>query len=426
MAYLAGSMRSISNPTAVSKVDRDSASGSLVVMCGTEPRRVEVPARGTWVVGRSRHAQLELRDPSLSRRHALLHFEDGLEIEDLGSTNGTRVQGQRLRARERTVVGALATIEFGDVLAVYRAPGGPGAVHDMAALRRLLQRAAPSPLPILLTGETGVGKSTMARLIHEVSGRAGALVVVDCGAIPPTLVESHLFGHLAGSFTGAAGDAKGALAAADGGTVFLDEIGELPLAVQPRLLRALQNSEVQPIGATLPVPLDLRFVAATCRDLERDVANGRFREDLYFRLAGLVATVPPLRTRTDEFPEIVAMLLADLSKDLRRELPELAPDALAWLQGQPWPGNLRELRNVLQRAVVLGDRLDASTLSQCAGTGHPRRGDAERSERERISDALRACAGNQTQAARMLGVSRRTLVSRLDEHGVPRPRKGRG
>ncbi len=418
-------MRSISVPTAEAAPELRSAIATLVVMAGAEPRRIVVPRAGSWIVGRSRQAELEISDASLSRRHARLHFDDGLEVEDLGSTNGTRVQGHRLQPRQRTVVGSHATLEFGDVLVVYRAPEGADSREDMASVRRLLTRAAPCPLPVLLEGETGVGKTSLARFIHQRSGRSGPFVVVDCGALPPNLVESHLFGHVAGAFTGSDRDAPGALASADGGTVFLDEIGELPLSVQPRLLRVLQQAEVQPIGASRPRSLDLRFVAATCRNLEREVAEGRFREDLYFRLAGVVAVVPPLRRRGDELAEIADALLADVARDLRRPVLPLGSDGLAWLRAQPWPGNIRELRNALQRAVVLGEALDAKTLARCAGGGARLRESTAPSERARICEALEASAGNQTQAAKALGISRRTLVSRLDELGIPRPRKGR-
>lgn len=420
-------MRSLSLSTVASDEQLASSEACIVVFVGAQPRRVELPHSGTWVVGRSRECGLDLRDPSLSRRHALLHFGDGLEIEDLGSTNGTRVQGQRLVPGQRTVVGSHTTIEFGDVLVVYRAPKDAGRSADMAALRRLLERAAPSPLPILLCGETGVGKTALARVVHAASRRAGPLVVVDCGAIPEALIEAQLFGHVAGAFTGADKAAIGSLAAADRGTVFLDEIGELPLHVQPKLLRALQQSEVQPVGSPHAQRYDLRFIAATCRDLERDVADGRFREDLYFRLAGLVVEVPPLRLRGDELAALANTLLRELADELHRDPPTLADDALAWLRTQPWPGNIRELRNLLQRALVLvgGDHLDAATLAQCAGRRQHRLAEELVPQRQRIADALRACAGNQTQAAKMLGISRRTLISRLDDLGVPRPRKGR-
>jgi two-component system, NtrC family, response regulator AtoC len=418
-------MRSLSLPTAEATLELRSATATLVVMAGAEPRRIVVPRTGSWIVGRSRQAELEIADASLSRRHARLHFEDGLEVEDLGSTNGTRVQGHRLQPGQRTVVGSHATLEFGDVLVVYRAPQGADSRDDMAGVRRLLTRAAPCPLPVLLEGETGVGKTSLARFVHQESGRRGPFVVVDCGALPVNLIESHLFGHVVGAFTGADRDAPGALAAADGGTVFLDEIGELPLSVQPRLLRVLQQAEVQPIGATRPRSLDLRFVAATCRNLEREVAEGRFREDLYFRLAGVVALVPPLRRRGDELADIAEALLADIARDLGRPALPLGPDGLAWLRAQPWPGNIRELRNALQRAIVLGEALDAKTLARCAGGSAPLREPTALSERARICEALEANAGNQTQAAKALGISRRTLVSRLDELGIPRPRKGR-
>jgi transcriptional regulator with GAF, ATPase, and Fis domain len=223
----------------------------------------------------------------------------------------------------------------------------------MRELFARLERIAASDATVLVTGETGTGKELVAEAIHERSPRAaGPFVVLDCGAIPPNLVESELFGHERGAFTGALGAHAGAFERAHGGTVFLDELGELPLELQPKLLRVLERREIRRLGGSKPIEVDLRVVAATNRDLAVEVNRGRFREDLYYRLAVVQVVVPPLRERREDIPLLVEHFLAALPGG---ERTRLAPETIDLLRRHDWPGNVRELRNVLERAVLFAD-----------------------------------------------------------------------
>ena len=331
----------------------------------------------------------------------------------------------------------------------------------MNELRTLVKRIAGSELNILLLGETGVGKEVFARTIHQDSKRSsGPFVAVNCGALPGELIESELFGHKKGSFTGAIQDKTGLLESARGGTVFLDEIGELPLPVQVALLRVLQEREVRRVGDTGYRPIDVRFVCATNRDLEVEIEQGSFRQDLYFRINGFSVIIPPLRERVAEI-EPLSRHFVQLACQSQNRLPEpeLSPAALNMLTGYHWPGNIRELRNIIERAVVLcagdaiepghlpGDKMQVVALEQTSSNKALTPGSSaappvpasstatnpalnalssdRQAEIERIKQALDQAAGNQTKAAKLLGVSRRTLINRLDQYGLPRPRKGR-
>lgn len=284
------------------------------------------------------------------------------------------------------------------------------------------ERISASDVTVLVLGETGAGKEVLARDIHAASPRAaGPFVVVDCGALSETVFESELFGHERGAFTGAVAQRKGYIESAEGGTVFLDEIGELPPGLQAKLLRVLDERTIVRVGSVTPRRVNVRFVAATLRDLPREVARGRFREDLYYRLCALTVRLSPLRERPDEIPEIVRTLL------IRAERPEvsLTSEALSRLRAHPWPGNVRELRSVLDRALlrtqgtsVGAEHLDFERVDR--GSSADTRGDDRRS---RVLAALETAVGNQTRAAELLGVSRRTLTNWLNELGLPRPRK---
>jgi two-component system, NtrC family, response regulator AtoC len=308
-----------------------------------------------------------------------------------------------------------------------------------------LDRIAASAINVLILGETGVGKEVMARRMHERSPRADApLLSVNCAAFTESLLESELFGFERGAFTGATQSKPGLLESAQGGTVFLDEVGEMPLSLQAKLLRVLEQREVLRIGALKTRPIDVRFLSATNRDLEAEIAAGRFRRDLYFRLHGIAVTVPPLRERLHQIEPLARAFVAEACAQSRRGIvPDIAPNALALLNRYAWPGNIRELRNVMERAVVLcaGDtiglqHLPAEKMAPVVDLGDVPHGreveqlaalygiDPER-ERARILDALTECRGNQTQAAKRLGISRRTLVTKLGQYDLPRPRKGR-
>jgi transcriptional regulator with AAA-type ATPase domain len=307
-----------------------------------------------------------------------------------------------------------------------------------------IERIASSDISVLILGETGVGKEVMARRLHRLSSRRDApLVCLNCAAFSESLLESELFGFERGAFTGAVQSKTGLLESAQGGTAFLDEIGEMQLAVQAKLLRVLEQREVLRIGALKPRPIDVRFLSATNRDLEVEIAAGRFRRDLYFRLHGISVHLRPLRERVHEIETLARSFLAEASTRAGRSSPDIAPASLALLKRYAWPGNVRELRNVMERAAVLCERnmiqlehLPRETMAPVVELGRvPSGGEVEAlaalyqidSERERaqILDALTECKGNQTQAAKRLGISRRTLVNRLGRHDLPRPRKGR-
>jgi DNA-binding NtrC family response regulator len=296
------------------------------------------------------------------------------------------------------------------------------------AVGETVARIARGMLSVLISGETGVGKEVLARTIHELSGRAGELVSINCASLSPQLLESELFGHERGAFTGAAGAKRGLFEIAAGGTVFLDEIGELPLSLQARLLRVLETRQAYRVGGLSPVDLDVRFVSATHRDLVAEVARGAFRRDLYFRVNGMALAIPPLRARREAIPALARELLAQVAGSGRRA-PRLGATALATLVQHPWPGNVRELRTVMERAVLVcdGDEILPAHLLFDAGAGSaPCAGPPEGSaERQRILAALDACAGNQTRAARLLGMSRSTLVNKLSLLDIPRPRSPR-
>jgi transcriptional regulator with GAF, ATPase, and Fis domain len=240
-----------------------------------------------------------------------------------------------------------------------------GASEPMKRLLALVDRLAQADVPVLVRGETGSGKEGVARRLHERSQRAkGPFVAVDCGAIPSTLIESELFGHVRGAFTGADRDRPGHFVSAHGGTLLLDEIGELPIDLQPKLLRVLQDGEVRPVGGSSARKVDVRVVAATNRDLEKACREGRFRQDLYYRLAVVEVVVPPLRERLDDLPLLVAHFVKRIASEMGRPEPSVEPSALAALAQQRWPGNVRELENTLRRALALsGGALDADALA---------------------------------------------------------------
>jgi two-component system response regulator AtoC len=300
----------------------------------------------------------------------------------------------------------------------------------MIEVLELIERASEYKATVLLTGESGTGKEVLARAIHAQSPRRGeAFVAVNCGAIPEALLESELFGHAKGAFTGADRARRGLFLEADGGTLFLDEVGELPLALQVKLLRVLQEEEVRPLGESKPRRIDVRVIAATSRDLEAEIAASRFREDLFYRLNVLHVHVPPLRERREDVPLLIDHFLARFRAALGKAVRTVADEALERLVAHPWPGNVRELENVMERAVILaqGDRISLRELP--GNVAHPDAsagpaGDlslrrARRSaEIDAIRAALRATGGNRTHAARVLAISHRALLYKLKEYGI--------
>jgi two-component system response regulator AtoC len=281
---------------------------------------------------------------------------------------------------------------------------------------------------VLIRGESGTGKELVARAIHEASPRrARKFVAVNCAAIPAPLLESELFGHVRGAFTDAVRDKPGLFEEADGGTLFLDEVGELPLALQVKLLRALQESEIRPVGGAESIKIDVRLVAATLRDLEVEVAQGRFREDLYYRLNVLPVMVPALRERVEDIPELARWFAAKHGARHGR-VAELGEDAIEALVARAWPGNVRELENVIERALVLseGPAIDVELLGSARPQNLQNGGDDELSikkatrflEQELIRRALGVTQGNRTNAAKLLEISHRALLYKMKEYGI--------
>jgi sigma-54-dependent transcriptional regulator len=305
---------------------------------------------------------------------------------------------------------------------------------QMRAMLDMLTKVVDSTVPVLILGETGTGKDVIARLVHAGSGRSGAYVAQNCAALPAELLESELFGHRRGAFTGAHADKAGLFEQADQGTLFLDEIGDMPLGLQAKLLRVLQDGEVRALGATKARRLDVRILAATHADLRGDVADGLFREDLYYRLAVFPVTVPPLRDRDGDTLLLARHFAHEFARTYRKHIRGMTPDTERLIVTHPWPGNVRELRNVMERAVilcpqgseVLPDHLPSEMLSArlpsgpAAGPGGELRQAVERTEVERIEQALRTCGGNVTQAARLLGLGRRTFYEKMARYGIGR------
>jgi len=301
----------------------------------------------------------------------------------------------------------------------------------MIGVLELVERAAEFKATVLLTGESGTGKEVLARAIHAQSPRRNeAFVAINCGAIPENLLESELFGHAKGAFTGADRARRGLFVEADGGTLFLDEIGELPPTLQVKLLRVLQEEEVRPLGESKARKVDARVLAATARDLETDVREGRFREDLFYRLNVVRVEVPPLRDRQQDIPLLVDHFLAHFRDALGKPVQGITDDALARLVAYPWPGNVRELENVMERALILA-RSEWLTLTELpenlthAKTPVAREGETlslrtakRRAEIQAIERALRTTEGNRTHAARLLEISHRALLYKLKEYGL--------
>jgi transcriptional regulator with GAF, ATPase, and Fis domain len=401
------------------------SAGQVVDVAGTEVR-----------VGSSADNDLVLPDPAVSRHHLTLKVDNiGVRVVDAGSRNGTTVDGTRIRdayARPDSSIvigGSTLRLKLLDDFVDFPLSTREqlcGLVGRSVAMRRLfaiLERVAPTDDTVLIEGETGTGKELVAEAVHEKSERSGGpFVVLDCASITPNLVESELFGHVKGAFTGAISDRAGSFELADGGTLFIDELGELPLVLQPRLLRALERQEVRRVGSNTSRKVDVRIVAATNRSLSDEVASGRFREDLYYRLAVVRVVLPPLRERPDDIPLLVTHFCNQLRGRSGRtvEFPARAVDAFA---RQAWPGNVRELRNAVARTISLGTSADLS-----AGGGG---GDAHqlpavpidldvpfKVARDRVTEMfeqyylramLETTNGNITRAAEIAGVDRKLI-----------------
>ncbi len=402
--------------------------------------------RRTYRIGKAPDCDLVLRDRAVSSTHLLVEVLDGgVRFTDSGSTNGTFYRGARFQS---LVLKAPALISLGRTelrLVPREAAAGTlppseaerfgGLLGKSLPMRELfaqLGRLASSDVDVLIQAETGAGKEVCARALHEQSARRGGpFEVCDLGGLTPSLYESEFFGHVKGAFTGATGARTGIFERAQGGTVFLDEVAEMPLELQPRLLRVLEQREVRPVGGGDYVRLDVRVVAATHRNLADEVKAGRFREDLYFRLASVVVTLPPLRERPEDVPLLVDHFLAALGKPASH----LSPATRALLADYAWPGNVRELRNVVARVVSLGG---AAMLPQAPPSARQElllsREQAateaelpfkeakdqlvEAFERDYLERLLKRFDGNVTHAAKAAGIARVYLQKLMKKHGL--------
>ncbi len=410
------------------------AAAWLVIGAGTpEEKRIELGAIPICI-GSDVAAQVCVADPHVSRRHAEVTYVNGtVVLRDLQSRNGTYVDGIAVK---EVILHGPATIRVGGTTIRFeteaRSPApetkrmgdAVGSSPEMQRVFEMLERLAPSDLTITLLGETGVGKDVLACAVHDASARRdGPFIVFDCGAATPTLIESALFGHEKGAFTGANTAVAGAFERAHGGTLFFDEIGELSLDLQPKLLRALEQRKIQRVGSTVELPVDVRILAATNRDLEAEVAQGRFRQDLFFRLSAAVVAVPPLRSRLADLPELVDAILT--AEGRRLQVTRETLDALATYD---WPGNVRELRNVLMAAAAMADadlleprhlmifkpRRRNSTLADFPLGGRS----LESIERAAIVQTLKGADGNKVKAAKALGIAASTLYEKLRRYGI--------
>ena len=409
----------------------DATAVGRVVLLGDTPRSI----------GRSPDADLSLADDRMTRLHAVLRpvGDRRHEIADLGSRNGVFVDGRVERSAD---LHDGAVIRLGDTLLVARpedeGPGGDavhalvGASPPIRRVRRGVLRVAASSLTVLVTGETGTGKELVASAVHRLSRRSGRFVAVNCAAIPPTLAESALFGHARGAFTGATERREGFFAQADGGTLFLDEVGELPVAVQSKLLRVLEDGVVSPVGAARAERVDVRLVAATNVRIREAVERGVFRADLLARLEEWPIELPALRERRED---VCLLLQAFLGAESPGPPPEVPADVAEALLVYDWPFNVRELRKLARRLRVALEPGDAVALTdlpdlvvealQARRDGTPGDGPASAPRSgapgvtpERLREALEACQGNVTRAARMLGCGRKTLYRRLAEFDI--------
>jgi len=418
----------------------------LVVTRGADQDRSVLLPRAGAIIGTGPEATFRLVDSSVSRKHAkVLPVPEGVLVTDLGSTNGTLYKGRKLGQEVvplgstlhlgKTKIDLIRTLESSPLALSRRRKFGDliGQSPAMRQVYSLLERASEVDVTVLIQGETGTGKELAARAIHRHSSRAAkSFQVVDCGVVSPTLIEAELFGHVRGSFTGADRDRSGAFELAHQGTLFFDEIGELPLPLQPKLLRALETREIRRIGGSVRIPVDARFVAATNRDLEEEVRKGRFREDLFYRLNVFKVTMPPLREHREDIPLLVNLFLENLGA------PPLSEEMLERLTQLDWPGNVRELRNAVDRAVVMarGDKRGGA-VGSAAGADDDSKEDisilsvdanrpfkdvkaeiVSRFERSYLIQILDRTRGNISAAARESGIDRKHMERLIRKHDI--------
>lgn len=389
--------------------------------------KIDAGQPGRLLFGSSEACNIRVQEPTVSRRHVAFEVRDGgLVVTDLDSRNGTRIGGLRIR---EALIEARATIEVGavrieatndvevtppDVPAIAEFGNVLGASLEMRRLYPLCRKLANSLIPVVIEGETGTGKEATAEALHAMGPRASApFVVFDCTAVTANLLEADLFGHEKGAFTGADRSREGVFQQAHGGTLFIDEIGDMDLTLQSKLLRAIDRGEVRPIGSSRSIKVDVRIIAATRRDLDREVQTGRFRDDLFHRLAIGRIELPPLRRRSGD----ITLLAKRFWSDLGGEANALPMNLLVRWEADTWPGNVRELRNTVARYLALGELAELSDRPAATGDvwedldalplAQARAKVVERFERVYIEKVLARTGGNVTKAAEHAGVARR-------------------
>jgi len=451
----------------VERTELDIRHGSLEVVQGPDEGRTLDPLPEVTLIGRTAWCELELSDTRVSARHCeIVVGPDAVRLRDLGSTNGTLCGGWRIveaylepdsvfvvgdtHLRLRLRDGKRTLLRF-----PYDATGTLiGSGSTMQRLFEMTSRVAARSIPVVFLGETGTGKTAVARAVHQQSPRASApFVSVNCAALPAELVESTLFGHVKGAFTGATATRPGIFEQARGGTVLLDEIGDMPLSLQPKLLQVLERKQVRPVGGDREIPVDFRLLTATNRPLGREVAEGRFRQDLYYRVAGIELVLPPLRERPEDIPHLARLFLAQGDAE-RGEgggagPGEIGEAALQKLRAHPWPGNVRELHNVVARAMVLARGPEIGPDDVLLGSWEPEAGGAiepppavpadvadggapsldlpfkefkdrlvEGAEERYLRHLLQRAGGNVSQAARLADISRSYLRVLIEKYGL--------
>jgi DNA-binding NtrC family response regulator len=409
---------------------------TLTILEGPSAGLVRESSGGGCSIGSHLLNDLVLDDPTVSGFHCEIRIEpdEGVRVVDLKSRNGTIVDGVRVRdgflrsgsllqlgrarvrfdeAKEPEALPPAVATRFGSLVGVSR---------SMRAAIALCERAAASDVTVLIQGETGTGKGRAAEAIHRASARReGPFVFVDCGAVPANLLESEFFGHEKGAFTGAEARRVGAFEEADGGTLFLDEIGEMPLDLQPKLLHAIESREIRRVGGNRYQPVNLRVIAATNRDLRSEVNAGRFRSDLYYRLAVVKVTMPPLRERPEDIAAVAEELLEQLAVSRPAAQALLQPELLAELQRQLWPGNVRELRNHLEARLVLEPPPPATPTTTTSGPApysEARARCLESFDKQYLEELMRRFPGKVAQAAQAAGLDRVYLYRLLKRRGI--------
>ncbi len=399
--------------------------GGLELLAEITAGRPDIP-----VIILTAHATVENAVEAL-RRGAVDYLTKPVERDDLLNRVGRALELEDLR-RENRRLQAMIQVE-------YDLEGMVGRSRRMQEVYAIARRVAATDTTVLIYGESGTGKELLARAIHQNSRRAdGNFVPINCGAIPEALLESELFGHRKGSFTGAIRDNEGRFRVADGGTIFLDEVAELPLQMQVKLLRVLQERTVDTIGADAPIAVDVRVIAATNQDLQLAMEEGRFREDLFYRLSVVPIVIPPLRARQQDIPLLFDHFLRQSCRNQGRSMIEVEPAVLERLLEHPWPGNVRELENLAERLVVLTDRdrIGLSDLPDTISSPEPAAGrlidglvasgtPLADIEQEILSAALESNDWNQTRTARNLGITRNTLIYRMRKYGLQRPARNK-